>query len=100
MINRHIRAILHLRVMYFQEATNFSRGHVWIWPVDTERISGYRIGGVSPLGQKKRLRCFIDASAVSLPFMVVNGGRRGLQIKVAPADLAEALGATVAAIAA
>jgi Cys-tRNA(Pro)/Cys-tRNA(Cys) deacylase len=67
-------------------------------PDDAERVSGYCIGGISPLGQKKRLRCFIDASASALPFMVVNGGRRGLQIKAAPADLAHALGATMAPI--
>jgi Cys-tRNA(Pro)/Cys-tRNA(Cys) deacylase len=70
-----------------------------IRPADAERISGYCIGGISPLGQKKRLRCFIDVSASDLPFMVVNGGRRGLQIKATPSDLTQALGATVAQLA-
>jgi len=68
-------------------------------PADAERISGYKIGGISPLGQKKRLRCFIDDSALALPFMVLNGGQRGLQIKIAPADLVAALSAATAAIA-
>jgi Cys-tRNA(Pro)/Cys-tRNA(Cys) deacylase len=68
-------------------------------PADAERISGYHIGGISPLGQKRALRCFIDESALSLPFMVINGGRRGLQIKLAPADLVAALAATTAPIA-
>ena len=69
-------------------------------PADAERISGYHVGGISPLGQKKRLRCFLDASAADLPFLVVNGGQRGLQIKLAPADLVAATSAVVAALAA
>ncbi|NFV81985.1 Cys-tRNA(Pro) deacylase [Magnetospirillum aberrantis] len=66
---------------------------------DAERLSGYKVGGVSPLGQKKRLRTFFDASALTLPFIVVNGGQRGLQIKATAADLIEATGAMVADIA-
>lgn len=65
---------------------------------DAERISGYKIGGVSPLGQRKRLRVFIDASAGTLDFIVVNGGQRGLQIKAAPAALIAATNAIVAAL--
>lgn len=67
---------------------------------EAERISGYVVGGVSPFGQKKRLPTFVDRSALARDFVVVNGGRRGLQIKMAPRDLIEALGATVADIAA
>lgn len=66
---------------------------------DAERLSGYKVGGVSPLGQKKRLRTFFDASALTLPFIVVNGGQRGLQIKATAVDLIEATGAMVADIA-
>jgi Cys-tRNA(Pro)/Cys-tRNA(Cys) deacylase len=68
-------------------------------PPEAERLTGYHVGGISPLGQKKRLRCFMDDSALALEFMVVNGGQRGLQIKAAPADLVTALSATVAALA-
>jgi len=68
-------------------------------PADAERISGYHIGGISPLGQKKRLRCFIDESALGLEAMVINGGQRGLQIKIAPQALLAALGAKTAPIA-
>lgn len=67
---------------------------------DAERLSGYKVGGISPLGQKKRLRTFIDASAEALDFIVVNGGQRGLQIKARPGDLIAAVAAVVAAIAA
>jgi Cys-tRNA(Pro)/Cys-tRNA(Cys) deacylase len=66
---------------------------------DAERLSGYKVGGISPLGQKKRIRTFIDASALEFPFIVVNGGQRGLQIKAKPQDLIEATGAATAAIA-
>jgi Cys-tRNA(Pro)/Cys-tRNA(Cys) deacylase len=68
-------------------------------PVEAERISGYHIGGISPLGQKKALRCFVDDSALALPFMIVNGGQRGLQIKIAPPDLLSALAARTAPLA-
>lgn len=66
---------------------------------DAERLSGYKVGGISPLGQKKRIRTFFDESALALPFIVVNGGQRGLQIKAKPQDLIDATGATAAAIA-
>jgi Cys-tRNA(Pro)/Cys-tRNA(Cys) deacylase len=68
-------------------------------PVDAERISGFKIGGISPLGQKKPLRTFFDESALALSFIVVNGGQRGLQIKAAPADLLAATNGSTAAIA-
>jgi Cys-tRNA(Pro)/Cys-tRNA(Cys) deacylase len=64
-------------------------------PAKAERSTGYVVGGISPFGQKKRLRCFLDASATEHDEIVVNGGRRGLQIALAPADLAAALEAVV-----
>lgn len=67
-------------------------------PVDAERVTGYRVGGVSPFGQKKRCPTVLDQAALAKAQVFVNGGQRGLQVRLAPADLARALGAKVAAI--
>ncbi|RJS91945.1 Cys-tRNA(Pro) deacylase [Salinisphaera sp. Q1T1-3] len=56
-------------------------------PSAVSRVTGYVLGGVSPLGQKKRLATIIDASARDLTRMHISGGRRGLEIALAPADL-------------
>ena len=64
-------------------------------PAKAERATGYVVGGISPLGQRKRLRAFLDAGALSLDEIVVNGGRRGLQIALKPQDLIRATSAAV-----
>jgi len=61
-----------------------------------ERSSGYVLGGVSPLGQKKRLRTVIDSSAKNFPTVYVSAGRRGLEIELAPEDLRKAINASFA----
>ena len=61
---------------------------------EAERITGYRVGGISPFGQKKRVRVFVDDAALAQASIIVNGGRRGLQIELAPTDLVRLLEAT------
>ena len=65
-----------------------------------ERTTGYRVGGVSPFGQKKPLPTVLDAAAAALPQAYVNGGQRGLQVRLAPAELVRVLGAKVAEVSA
>lgn len=63
-----------------------------------ERATGYVVGGISPLGQRKRLPTTLDESALGWETILVSAGRRGLQIELKPADLVELTAATVAAL--
>jgi Cys-tRNA(Pro)/Cys-tRNA(Cys) deacylase len=63
-----------------------------------ERATGYVAGGISPVGQRKRLPVFLDASALGFATVFCSAGRRGLEIELAPADLVRAANATVARI--
>src|SRR5882724_7382920 len=63
---------------------------------EAERITGYHVGGISPFGQKKRVRVFVAKGALAHARVIVNGGRRGLQVELVPADLVRVLEATAA----
>ena len=63
-----------------------------------ERATGYVAGGISPVGQRKRLPVVLDSSAMGFGTVFCSAGRRGLEIELAPADLVRAAGATVADI--
>jgi Cys-tRNA(Pro)/Cys-tRNA(Cys) deacylase len=67
-------------------------------PAAAERSTGYVVGGISPVGQKRALPTVLDSSALQHDTVFVSGGRRGLDLELAPADLVRVTGATVAAL--
>jgi Cys-tRNA(Pro)/Cys-tRNA(Cys) deacylase len=68
-------------------------------PAEAERSSGYVLGAISPLGQKRRLTTVVDQSVEKWETMYCSGGHRGMELEVAPADLVRLTGARLAPIA-
>ena len=69
-------------------------------PADAERVTGYKVGGISSFGQMRKVTVVIDAAALEHALVYINGGQRGLQVRLDPRDAMRVLGAQVAAIAA
>jgi Cys-tRNA(Pro)/Cys-tRNA(Cys) deacylase len=68
-------------------------------PALAQRVTGYVVGGISPIGQKRALPTFVDETALLLERMYVSGGRRGLDLGLAPDDLLAVTGGRYAPIA-
>lgn len=81
-----VAARLNLKLL--AKAAKAKKAHM-AEPAEVERATGYVLGGVSPLGQKKRLNTFVDVSAQPLMTLHVSAGRRGVEIELAPEDLAQ-----------
>jgi len=67
-------------------------------PADAERMTGYKVGGISPFGQMRTVRTAIEEQAMAHALVYMNGGQRGLQVRLAPGDAAKVLNAVVAPI--
>jgi len=65
-------------------------------PADAERLTGYKVGGISPLGQRKAVPTALDELATLHEEIFINGGQRGLQIRIRPDDLVATLKCTLA----
>lgn len=69
-------------------------------PADAERLTGYKVGGISPLGQMRHVPTLIDETAILFDAIFLNGGQRGLQVQVPAEDLARVLDARLVDVAA
>jgi Cys-tRNA(Pro)/Cys-tRNA(Cys) deacylase len=67
-------------------------------PADAERITGYKTGGISPFGQTRKIPAVMEEQALAQGLVYVNGGQRGLQVRLKAQDLVSALNAIVAPI--
>ena len=67
-------------------------------PAEAERATGYHVGGISPFGQKKLVPTAIEAEAMGHAYVYMNGGQRGLQVRLSPRDAQSVLKAKAAAL--
>ena len=65
-------------------------------PAEAEKTTGCHVGGISPFGSRKRVPVALEAAAAAEPYVVINGGQRGVMVRLAPADAVRVLGAVVA----
>jgi len=65
-------------------------------PNEAERLTGFKVGGISPFGQRRMVRTVIEQSALAHDYIFVNGGQRGLQVRLSPRDAQETLNAVAA----
>lgn len=78
-------------------ASHFSaRKGVMADPAIAQRVTGYLLGGISPIGQKQQLKSCVDISAKNFSTIFVSGGKRGLQLEIKPQDLIDVINATTA----
>jgi Cys-tRNA(Pro)/Cys-tRNA(Cys) deacylase len=77
-------------------ATFGAKAALMMKPADAERLTGYRVGGISPFGQKKRVPAAIDETAQLFERIYINAGQRGLLLRIAPEDAARVLEAPFA----
>lgn len=67
-------------------------------PADAERLTGYKVGGISPFGQMRKVPVLIEETALAEAYVFINGGQRGLQVRLAPGDALRVLEAKAAAL--
>lgn len=67
-------------------------------PPDAERLSGYKVGGISPFGQMRRVPVAVEQQALAYDLVYLNGGQRGLQVRLAPQDAVRVLGAVTGSL--
>lgn len=65
-------------------------------PAEAERVTGFKVGGISPFGQRRPVKTVIEQSALAQDKVYVNGGQRGLQVRLSPADVRDVLNAVAA----
>ncbi len=87
----------HLDLKLLAKALNAKKA-VMAQALDAEKMTGYVLGGISPLGQKRKLETVVDASATAYDTLFVSAGRRGLELELAPADLCSLTKGTFAVI--
>ncbi len=67
-------------------------------PAEAERLTGYKVGGISPFGQMKRVPVVLEAAALEHELVYLNGGQRGLQVRMNPREIARVLAAVAAPV--